>query len=894
MIAGNHSNLAIIHCRTSLHTFHIMKQLHTVQPNRHKGFVLLPVVLAITLIAVIAILLNDQRVTDLNGTVAVTEAREAVEVAQTGQVHAQWRLNTNGCRGDLVMGTMPFGPGGAQSYTVMADAGGVSTSNYTFPPDSDTWISESYPDSNYGSDTTLRINNTAGDRNHALYHFDLSSIPAGSTVVTATLRLYITQYDSLGDLMIHRLTQDWTEFTTTWNTIGKSYEPKSYGSIARQSAAGTWASANLTALTQAWVNNPGANHGILLSTNSSNLTSLYSSREAAAEIRPYLEVTTADGDASSVQISATGSLAPDALGNSISRTVIQSDVPAYQPMNTHVVQGLERVKDAWLDSSKSSRNYGSDPTLYVAETGVKRGLLEFSLDGLIHGSHIISASLELYATGVSSAGNIQVHALNKAWKEGSCAGTGCSADGATWATKDGATAWDSPGGDYDHGSAAIRYVATVNDWHRWDITGLVREWSAGVRPNHGLLLKSDPGVDVSYTSSESTDATHQPRLVIEYACACGSPCLAPEGSGKVLMVVENTASPQTADQARQALLESWGYTVQTIGDEADQTTFDTEFTQQDVVYVSSTVDSAVLGSKLDSAPIAVVSEVGGLNVGLGIALSNSSPVGKHIEVTDNSHPITELFPMGQLPIYGANMEGLAVSSTLSPDLQLLALWGGSGTLAVLDKGAALAGGGTAVGPRVMLPFGRDIDWDLVSNSGLLVLHRALDWGIAAAAESTSCDGTYRDEFNAIGYSGNDGTLAWTTDWLETGDSGDAASGDVMVTSDNRLRFKNKDRYIAREANLSGAGSATLTFDYRRNALDDSDDSVSIQVSGDGGGSWYTLEDFIGPDNDGAYVTTSYDIGSYVAPNTRIRFISSSFLGKQDDVFFDNVQITCTP
>jgi hypothetical protein len=373
--------------------------------------------------------------------------------------------------------------------------------------------------------------------------------------------------------------------------------------------------------------------------------------------------------------------------------------------------------------------------------------------------------------------------------------------------------------------------------------------------------------------------------------------MAPEGSGKVLMVVGNASSPKPEDLARKALLESWGYTVQMIGDDTDQTTFDVEFSQQEVIYVSATVDPGTLGNKLDSASISVVSEVGGLNPSLGFALGNSFPVGKRIEVTDNSHPITELMPAGQIQIYKADMEGLAISSTQSPDLQLLAKWGSSGTLAVLGKGAALAGGGTTAGPRVMLPFGRNLDWSLVSDSGLLILQRSLTWGIDVTEDSTGCDGTYRDEFNAIVYSGNDGTLAWTTDWLETGDSDDATSGDVTVTSDlsdNRLRFKNKSRSIEREANLSGAGSATLTFDYRRNGLDDPADRVSIEVSGDGGGSWYRFDDFIGPNNDATYVPISYDIGGFIAPNTRIRFISSSYLGKQDDVFFDNVQITCTP
>ena len=885
------------HYRVLQHASPLARRLKTVCLNRHNGFVLLPVVLAITLLAVIAFLLNNQRVIDLDVTAAMTEAREVEEVTQAGLAHAEWLLNTSRCQGDLVLGTVPFGPGGIDSYTGMVDAGGVTTSHYTFHPDRDTWIRGSAPDSNFGGDSTLRVSNTTGDNNHALYHFELSSIPVGSRVVSATLWLYITQYDFRSDLLIHRITKNWGEYSATWNSIGNGYETKTYNRIARQSAAGVWASVNLTALSQAWVNNPGSNHGILLSTTSNNLISIYTSREASSDIQPYLEVTTADGDISPVQVTATGSLAADALGNVTSRTITHLDIPAYQSTNTLVIQGPVLVKDTWLNSSKTSLNYGADQIVQVAESDISRSLLEFSLDELVPDSHIVSASLELYANSVSNAGNIQVHPLTTMWEEGSCNGVGCTADGGTWATRDGVNAWTTSGADYEGVSSASYYADTVNVWHHWDITGLVKEWAMGLRPNYGLLLKSDQGVGVSYTSSESTDTTHHPRLIIQFACECGSPCLMPQGAGKVLMVVDNSAAPGSADLRRKELLETWGYTVQLIGDEADQLAYDTEFGLQEVVYVSASVDPTILGSKLVDAPISVVSESGGLNASLGFSLSNSWPVGNRIDIADNSHPITELFPVGQLSIYEGAMEGLAVSSTLSPDLQSLALWGSGGTLAVLDKGAALAGGGTAAGPRVMLPFGRNLDWRLVNNSGLLLLQRALDWGIVAATETLSCDGTYRDEFNAISYSGSDGTLAWATDWLETGDSGDAASGDVMITSDlsdNRLMVKNKSRFVEREADLSSAGAATLTFDYRRSGLDDSNDRVVIQVSGDGGILWTTLEIFSGPNNDADYVTTSHDISSFIAPNTRIRFLSSSVLGKQDDVYFDNVQITCTP
>jgi hypothetical protein len=864
-------------------------------PESPKGFVLIPVVLAIALVAVIAFMLNNQSVFEVNVTTSVTEGAEVEAVARAGLAHARWQIGAGDCQGDLTMTSVPFGPGGAYSYNGTINAGGGAASRYTFVSDRDSWIRQSTPDTNYGSDSALSVRNSSTNNRRALYHFDLSAIPVGAKVVSATLRIYAGQPDYLGDLLVHRITLNWDESSVTWNSLGNGYETSPYGSVSSKTASGEWVSANLTALAQLWVNDPGTNHGILLAATSGGLVSFYASREDSAVLQPYLVVTTADGDVSPVQISITGNLAPDTQGNSVQRTLTESNVASYQPLISHVVQNPGQIKDTWLNSARTALNYGTDPTLQIAESGAHRALFEFSLASLPPGSHIVSAMLELYAGSVASAGNLHVHRVTRSWEQGSCAGSGCTADGATWASWDGTNAWSNPGGDYDKASSASFVAVTAAAWHRWDITTLVRSWLSGLRPNYGLLLKSDQGVDVSYASSEDADPTHHPRLVIEYACECGRPCLAAQGSGNVLMVVADAANPGPADLARQALLESWGYAVQMIADEAGQGEFDVALGLQDVVYVSATVDTAVLGNKLETASIGVVSEAGGLNAGLGFASGSSWPVGNRIDITDNTHPVTELFPAGAVPIYDADMEGLAVSGTLSPNVQLLAQWGSSGTLAVLESGAGLVGGGTAAGRRFMLPFGRNVNWARVSNGGQLILQRALDWGMVAAAGPGGCDGTYRDDFNEVSYSGSDGTLSWSADWLETGDDGTAGGGDIHVTDDTHvLEIKNKSRYVQREFDLSGAGTATLAFDYLRSGLDDTGDLVAVQVSGDGGGSWSTLEEFVGTGNDANYVATSHDISAFVAPNTRIRFISSIYLGKRDGVFFDNVQITCAP
>ena len=159
--------------------------------------------------------------------------------------------------------------------------------------------------------------------------------------------------------------------------------------------------------------------------------------------------------------------------------------------------------------------------------------------------------------------------------------------------------------------------------------------------------------------------------------------------------------------------------------------------------------------------------------------------------------------------------------------------------------------------------------------------------------------TFRDEFNAVSYAGNNGTQNWTGNWVEFNDDGSASGADEQVVSDggsNRLRVQDNDgggEGVYREADLSGfdaSATAMLTFDYRRNALDDANDYVAIQVSADGGGAWTELARFAGPTNDAAYQGASYDITGYMASNTRIRFISSANLGGGDRVYFDNVQI----
>src|SRR5206468_4540299 len=91
-------------------------------------------------------------------------------------------------------------------------------------------------------------------------------------------------------------------------------------------------------------------------------------------------------------------------------------------------------------------------------------------------SCVSSAFLRLRLTGVQSASRIfGVYRLTQSWTEG----TGTSNSGATWKTRDGATAWTTPGGDFAAAATASTATGTTNGVTlQWDVTADVAAFVA--------------------------------------------------------------------------------------------------------------------------------------------------------------------------------------------------------------------------------------------------------------------------------------------------------------------------------------------------------------------------------------------------------------------------------
>lgn len=167
----------------------------------------------------------------------------------------------------------------------------------------------------------------------------------------------------------------------------------------------------------------------------------------------------------------------------------------------------------------------------------------------------------------------------------------------------------------------------------------------------------------------------------------------------------------------------------------------------------------------------------------------------------------------------------------------------------------------------------------------------------------------KDDFDGPGgtstcASGNDGSAAWATNWVDAGDpstgfcnnSQSVANTDAEIVKDGAfgyaLRLKDNNVSATRTVNLQSVNYAFLTFSYRRkSATMTSGHNVIVQASADGStfGTVFTIAG--DGTTDANYVTVyNQDISAYASANTYIRFLTNNNVGDADTVYIDNVKV----
>lgn len=206
----------------------------------------------------------------------------------------------------------------------------------------------------------------------------------------------------------------------------------------------------------------------------------------------------------------------------------------------------------------------------------------------------------------------------------------------------------------------------------------------------------------------------------------------PASTPSVLMVVPNAGSLSAADTTRKSMLESWGWTVTLLSQNASQSELDDASDDVDIIYVSSTMNSNAMANKLESSSLGMVIETGAFLQNFGLASRSASSLNvTQIKITNDSHYITQTLNAGTFTIVNSSQTMQLVTGTMAAGLTQLArrVFGGSQPmLSILEAGAILQDGGTAQGRRVFMPWGTSsFDPDSLTTNGRTLLQRSLDW-----------------------------------------------------------------------------------------------------------------------------------------------------------------------
>lgn len=199
-----------------------------------------------------------------------------------------------------------IGTGFGIVFQISAEGGSISVnegnSPLVFYPTADNSIHQHSPDNNYGTSGSLLVSNRYGYTSDyeadALLKFDLSLIPSGTTISSASLKLYYYRYDDTNPvgraISCYKITTDWDEYSSTWhNRPSHTSAVTSYATLP--SHTGCWITWDVTSDVQDFVNGTKTNYGWwIMDENYWGTYNIpqqyYKSRESGVSFKPYLEV----------------------------------------------------------------------------------------------------------------------------------------------------------------------------------------------------------------------------------------------------------------------------------------------------------------------------------------------------------------------------------------------------------------------------------------------------------------------------------------------------------------------------------------------------------------------------------------------------------------------------
>jgi len=170
------------------------------------------------------------------------------------------------------------------------------------------------------------------------------------------------------------------------------------------------------------------------------------------------------------------------------------------------------------------------------------------------------------------------------------------------------------------------------------------------------------------------------------------------------------------------------------------------------------------------------------------------------------------------------------------------------------------------------------------------VYDALPSGLSYVGPLQVSRSTAGDRFDTAAYNNQNGTANWVAVWTEANDGGnDIQIVNGMLQLDNS---NSNEPTIRRRANLTGATSATLVFDYQTGTGVDAGDIIYIEAATADAGPFTIIGTFTGITGatSGSF---SGSLNAYISANTtiRFRFANNDYRDANEFFYVDNLFIT---
>ena len=210
------------------------------------------------------------------------------------------------------------GTGGilTDSETVFIQVGGVNfqqgANGYTGTED--TFINSSSANTSYGNQTTVIVD---APTEQALLRFDnmfgsgAGQIALGSTILNASLSVYVVGTDANDTVQVHQMLSSWSE-ASTWNSLVSGIQAnngEASTTVLQTINAGQagWVTiTGIESIVQDWANG-GSNNGFAFISSNADGWSFYSSEFGTVTLRPYLTISYASPQPASIDLDANNS-----------------------------------------------------------------------------------------------------------------------------------------------------------------------------------------------------------------------------------------------------------------------------------------------------------------------------------------------------------------------------------------------------------------------------------------------------------------------------------------------------------------------------------------------------------------------------------------------------------